>query len=56
MYHSEYLLVVFRLWIIDGCFLQKAVKEHKLEELINQAREENPLRELDAHLDRTHSS
>lgn len=35
--------------------LQRAVKEHKLEELINQAREENPLREMESHLDRTHS-
>jgi len=36
-------------------FAQKAVKEHKLEELINQAREENPLRELDSHVDRLSS-
>jgi len=35
--------------------LQRAVKEHKLEELINQAREENPLNSLENHLDRTHS-
>lgn len=42
-------------WKAYNTCVTKAVKEHKLEELINQAREENPLRELDAHLDRIHS-
>ncbi|PVF99709.1 hypothetical protein CPB86DRAFT_872361 [Serendipita vermifera] len=42
-------------WKAYNACVTKAVKEHKLEELINQAREENPLRELESHLDRTHA-
>ncbi|CAG7849544.1 SubName: Full=Uncharacterized protein {ECO:0000313/EMBL:CCA73583.1} [Serendipita indica DSM 11827] len=42
-------------WKAYNACITKAVKEHKLEELITQAREENPLRELESHLDRTHS-
>ncbi|KAG8755493.1 hypothetical protein FRC14_003991 [Serendipita sp. 396] len=43
-------------WKAYNSCVTKAVKEHKLEELIHQARDENPLRELESHLDQTHVS
>lgn len=51
---SQYVACVPALALRDKR-LQRAVKEHKLEELIHQAREENPLNSLEDQLDRAHS-